>query len=76
MSKHMARHYQVHSKKPPVQKTGAARLTYYIFEGLLVGIMNGKQVSLSAYSGGAGGSYDEDAQTQVAIDVCINNAIG
>ncbi len=53
-------------QETPVQETGTARLTYYIFEGLLVGIVNGKQLSISAYSGGAGGSYDKDAPTQVA----------
>ena len=64
--KHLARHHDAHSKKPPVRTTGTARLTYYIFEGLLVGVVNGKQVSLSAYSGGRGGSYDENAPTEVA----------
>jgi hypothetical protein len=65
-TKHMAKHHEAHSKKPPVKTAGTARLTYYIFEGLLVGIVNGKLVSLSAYSGGRGGSYDKDAPTKDA----------
>ena len=65
-TKHLAKHHEAHSKKPPVKATGTARLTYYIFEGLLVGIVNGKAVTVAAYSGGRGGSYDEDAPTKDA----------
>jgi hypothetical protein len=34
----------------------ASELTYYVFEGVLAGILNGTSVSISAVSGGGGGS--------------------
>jgi hypothetical protein len=34
----------------------SAKLTYYIFEGLLLGFAGGKSVEMSALSGGGGGS--------------------
>lgn len=37
------------------QKT-AAMLTYYIFEGVLAGLVNGVTISISAVTGGGGGS--------------------
>ena len=65
----MALHQRVHRISHPAI-TGTARLTYYIFEGILVGNLGsadrqvkpgpsgpeGRFVYLSAWSGGAGGS--------------------
>ena len=48
------------------QKPGAM-LTYYIFEGVLAGLVNGATISISALTGGGGGS------TKHAPDASMNN---
>lgn len=63
-TRHLAIHHAVHRKQAP-PNIGTARLTYYIFEGILVGFANGKQIYLAAYSGGAGGSKVSTA-TEIA----------
>jgi hypothetical protein len=45
-----AKHTQIKAKEH------SSTLTYYIFEGLLVGLVAGKSIELSALSGGGGGS--------------------
>jgi|SRR5581483_2838265 len=45
----------------PKNDNPSSDLTYYIFEGLLVGYANGHMVHISAVSGGAGGSTKEKA---------------
>ena len=56
-SKHLAVHHRLHSSRQHAHvMTGNARLTYYIFEGLLVGIINGAMIHVSAWTGGGAGS--------------------
>ena len=50
------RHLLVHGKKTVRRSPGTAQLTYYIFEGVLVGFIGTELIHLSAWSGGAGGS--------------------
>jgi len=42
------------AKRKPVP--GTAQLTYYIFEGVLAGIIDNDEIHVTAWSGGAGGS--------------------
>jgi hypothetical protein len=54
--RHQALHHALHKPSTAVDVGGNAHLTYYIFEGVLVGIADSKLIHLSAYSGGGGGS--------------------
>ena len=49
---HLTKHSKLKAKRAP----GTAHLTYYIFEGVLVGFIGTEMVHLHAWSGGAGGS--------------------
>jgi hypothetical protein len=50
-------HHRVNQgTKSTRQPPGTAQLTYYIFEGVLVGFMGTDMIHLTAWSGGAGGS--------------------
>jgi hypothetical protein len=40
-----------------IQSMGKAILTYYIWEGVLVGHMDGNFIQISAVSGGGGGEW-------------------
>jgi hypothetical protein len=46
----------------------AADLTYYIFEGILTGFVEGRMIHMSALSGGGGGST-----TRKSVDPVTNN---
>jgi hypothetical protein len=54
--RHQALHHALHKTKAHVALGGSALLTYYIFEGVLVGILDSRFVHLTAHSGGGGGS--------------------
>jgi hypothetical protein len=54
--KYQALHHALHKRETARHVTGTAHLTYYIFEGVLVGIVDSNPVHLTAYSGGGGGS--------------------
>jgi hypothetical protein len=61
-------HHILHQGEKGVKRSpGSAQLTYYIFEGVLVGFVGTEQISLSAWSGGAGGS------TKHGTDSSANN---
>lgn len=49
------------SEAQPKHAAGTAQLTYYIFEGVLVGFIDKEVVHLTAWSGGAGGSRRKGA---------------
>jgi hypothetical protein len=53
-----ALHRHLVSKTRPTQTpaTGTAQLTYYLFEGVLVGFIDQAMIHVIAWSGGAGGS--------------------
>jgi hypothetical protein len=60
------RHLRRVSDNKESQVPGTAQLTYYIFEGVLVGYIGTEMVHIIAWSGGAGGSTRKDApQPQV-----------
>lgn len=52
-----------HGKKGQGRSAGSAQLTYYIFEGVLVGFIGTQMIHLSAWSGGAGGSTKNDTDS-------------
>lgn len=54
--KYQALHHALHKAKQGNDGGGTAHLTYYIFEGVLVGIIEAKFVHITAFSGGGGGS--------------------
>jgi hypothetical protein len=54
--KHQALHHALHNAKHANDSAGTAHLTYYIFEGVLVGMADSRFVHISALSGGGGGS--------------------
>jgi hypothetical protein len=49
-------HLMRHAKQSDARVTGTARLTYYIFEGILAGFIGTDMVHVTAWSGGAGGN--------------------
>jgi hypothetical protein len=60
-SESIHRHLREHARgkgvtNPALPAYGTARLTYYIFEGVLVGFVEQDLIHITAWSGGAGGS--------------------
>ncbi len=57
-SKETALHHHLieHARKPHRPVLGTAQLTYYIFEGVLVGFIESDLIHIMAWSGGGGGS--------------------
>jgi hypothetical protein len=60
-------HLRQHAKETTRSVAGTAQLTYYIFEGVLVGCIERDLIHISAWSGGGGGS------TQHRTDDSANN---
>ena len=56
VTKHLLRKGKDKQPQPP----GGAQLTYYIFEGVLVGSIDTEMIHVIAWSGGAGGSKRKD----------------
>lgn len=55
--KYLAHHHRLQNAAHHLQGfAGSAKLTYYIFEGILVGLVNSKAIHLSAWTGGGAGS--------------------
>lgn len=57
LAKHAHMIHPRHGRRSP----GTAQLTYYIFEGVLVGFIGTEMIHIEAWSGGAGGSEDRPA---------------
>jgi len=60
-------HLRQHAKEKAHSVAGTAQMTYYIFEGVLVGFVERDLIHISAWSGGAGGS------TMHRTDASANN---
>jgi hypothetical protein len=60
-SKAVHRHLLQKPKKATQPPAGTAQLTYYIFEGVLVGFIDEDMIHIIAWSGGAGGSKTKNA---------------
>lgn len=54
----IAKHKHLTQSHPKRAAPGTAQLTYYIFEGVLVGFIGLEMIHIEAWSGGAGGSED------------------